>query len=269
MKSGSMIKLKLQEKAARFFDLFNPHRVNVEQLAPVLESGNSSLISSAVLALIISSVMQNPESLDIMRAWTAICLVAIGCGFISLSVVRSHFNSEKQILPAYYILTVFGAIRGGIWGACFYLMLPFANTYEQIMLGWTIAGVMCAGAFSAWSLPSAALSFAGSAGLGGFLGMLAAPGVGNTWMPFVAPLLFMFLMRMVLVSATVFRKSIESEKEVAAKNEVIGLLLRDFEESASDWLWETDSDGRVTRGIERFARILELPVEKLSSKFTV
>ncbi len=266
MKSESTTKSKLRGKVADFFTLFNPRHVMIEQLQPLLKSGNSSLIANAVVAMIVFSVIENTASQKMVQVWTATCLVAIACGLVGLSMVRKHFNSEQHIHSAFYILTFSSAIRGAIWGVCFYLLMPHANNYEEIMLGWLIAGLMCGGAFSAWSLPAAALSFAGFAALGGFLGMSATPGVGGTWMPLAVPVLFIFLMQAVLVSATVFRQSIASEHEVAAKNEVIGLLLRDFEENASDWLWETDREGRLTRGVDRFARILELPVETLSTK---
>ena len=34
--------------------------------------------------------------------------------------------------------------------------------------------------------------------------------------------------------------------KVQAQNETIGLLLKDFQAEASDWLWETDDSGRIT-----------------------
>jgi diguanylate cyclase (GGDEF)-like protein len=262
-------KSKFRSKIQNLAALFNPRFVMIEQLQPLLKSGNSSLVANAIMAIIVFAVIENAASREVVQAWTATCLVVIACGLVALSVVRSHFNTEQHVRSAFYILTISSAMRGAIWGVCFFLLMPKADTYEQIMLGWLIAGLMCGGAFSAWSLPAAALSFAGFAALGGFLGMSEAPGVGGTWMPLAVPVLFVFLMRAVLESVVVFRQSVAAEHQVAAKNEVIGLLLRDFEENASDWLWETDGEGCLTRGVERFARILELPVEKISAKSLV
>ncbi len=39
--------------------------------------------------------------------------------------------------------------------------------------------------------------------------------------------------------------------------ETIGLLLRDFEEAACDWLWETDEDGLLTHVSDRFAKVTQ------------
>jgi diguanylate cyclase (GGDEF)-like protein len=45
--------------------------------------------------------------------------------------------------------------------------------------------------------------------------------------------------------------------------EIISLLLREFEESASDWLWETDAEFRLRRVSDRLARVAEAEIEVL------
>ncbi len=49
--------------------------------------------------------------------------------------------------------------------------------------------------------------------------------------------------------------------------EVISLLLRDFEESASDWLWETDANLELKRATERLAEVTRKPRDKLVGLF--
>jgi diguanylate cyclase (GGDEF)-like protein len=257
---------KLGLKLAGLKTLLDPRHFMLEQLQPLLTAGGSSLIANAVVALIVLTVMSTPETLQTARIWTACCLVVIAGSAIALAIVRKNFNTKEGLATAFYILTIASAARGFVWGVGFTLLMPKADSYEQIMLGWMIAGLVCGGAFSTWSLPAAAMAFSGLAALGGFLGMSAVPGVGDTWMPYAVPILFIFLMRSVIVNVKVFRQSVAAERQVAAKNEVISLLLRDFEENASDWLWETDGKGNLVRGVERFARILELPAEKINSK---
>ena len=47
-------------------------------------------------------------------------------------------------------------------------------------------------------------------------------------------------------------------------NETIRILLRDFEESASDWLWETDAELKLSYPSPRFAEAARRPRENLS-----
>jgi len=49
--------------------------------------------------------------------------------------------------------------------------------------------------------------------------------------------------------------------------EVIKLLLRDFEESASDWLWETNGALELRRVSKRLAQVMRRPAEQISGVF--
>ena len=44
-----------------------------------------------------------------------------------------------------------------------------------------------------------------------------------------------------------------SESKIRDQKDIISLLLKEFEENSSDWLWEFDRDGRFQRVSERFA----------------
>ncbi len=244
--------------------VYDPRAVLFEQLQPLLTGAGTTLLSNAIVAVIVAAVMHAPEQAALARSWAVVCIAVVALSAICFWVVKTRFATPERRVAASWIMTTASAARGMTWGAGFMLLMPTASSYEQIMLGWAIAGLMCGGAFSTWSLPAAAAVFAGFAGLGGFLGMLRTPGVGETWMPYAVPVLFVFLMRAVMVSVNVLRQRVLAEKQLLSKNDVISLLLRDFEENASDWLWETDRHGCLQRGVDRFARVLELSVDKVA-----
>ncbi len=54
-----------------------------------------------------------------------------------------------------------------------------------------------------------------------------------------------------------FLRRAKAETEVNRQNEVIKLLLNDFERDARDWLWETDSKGRLTYVSPRLVEVLQ------------
>lgn len=246
--------------------LFHPKHAVLEQLQPVLQAGNSALFANGLLAIILALVVKSSGQGQTALLWTCWCLSIVFCSLIALNFVKRNLNAAVSVVTGAWFLTITNGLRGLVWGLGFALLMPKADTYEQLMLGWMIAGMMCGGAFSAWSLPSAALAFAGLAGIGGFMGMHGVPGVGHTWMPFAVPLLFALLMRIIIATTEAFRRSVFAERVVVAQHDVIRLLLRDYEENAGDWLWETDANGNLTRGAERFARVMELPVERFTSR---
>ncbi len=56
-------------------------------------------------------------------------------------------------------------------------------------------------------------------------------------------------------------KRIEAQRQ----SELIGLLLRDFEEGSSDWLWETDTNLNVVRPSGRFAEVAGKTLKQMNS----
>ncbi|HEX4848416.1 MAG TPA: PAS domain-containing protein, partial [Novosphingobium sp.] len=57
-----------------------------------------------------------------------------------------------------------------------------------------------------------------------------------------------------------------AEAGMAEKNEVVSLLLREFEEGEADWLWQVDASRRVRSVSPRFAYALGIPSEEIDGK---
>ncbi len=66
-----------------------------------------------------------------------------------------------------------------------------------------------------------------------------------------------------LSQSSEFARRILSELTLEEQTDIIGLLLRDFEENASDWLWETDAALRLQRVSERLAQVVGCEREQL------
>jgi len=57
-----------------------------------------------------------------------------------------------------------------------------------------------------------------------------------------------------------------ADSRVRAQGEIIGLLLKDFEEGASDFLWETDARGRLSGVSPRLAQLVGQPEQRLEGR---
>jgi diguanylate cyclase (GGDEF)-like protein/PAS domain S-box-containing protein len=68
----------------------------------------------------------------------------------------------------------------------------------------------------------------------------------------------------VLWHARLFVARHMQQDKLRKQSELIGLLLKDFEENASDWLWETDADGRLHRISTRLAEVVGVDTDQLS-----
>ena len=54
-----------------------------------------------------------------------------------------------------------------------------------------------------------------------------------------------FMSRNLVAHGRLFFERLRYELKIESQRELIGLLLNDFQEHASDWLWETDAERRA------------------------
>ncbi len=69
-----------------------------------------------------------------------------------------------------------------------------------------------------------------------------------------------------LFASHLFVRRIEAELAADHQRQIIDLLLRDFEDGANDWLWESDRDGMLTRAASRLSQVLGIGHEDLVGK---
>lgn len=127
----------------------------------------------------------------------------------------------------------------------------------------TVAGAIAAAAWMFALLPAVAIAWiAGSCGtLAVGIAVLPLP-----WMDGLLPLLPLYaivLCLAALLNARLFLLGRHAQHEAARDRLTVSLLLRDFENHASDWLWELGRDGRLRHVSQRMAQRLGRPAESL------
>ncbi len=70
----------------------------------------------------------------------------------------------------------------------------------------------------------------------------------------------------VLVNSKTVMENISNALSLEKQNQVVGLLLNDFEENTSDWLWEIDKRGRLQHAPMRLANSLGMSARDLRGK---
>jgi diguanylate cyclase (GGDEF)-like protein/PAS domain S-box-containing protein len=75
--------------------------------------------------------------------------------------------------------------------------------------------------------------------------------------------------RSAIWNARLFVGRLQNQFDLEEQSELIGILLRDFEESASDWLWEIDADGRLQHVSGRLAAVLGRRQQELQGQHLV
>jgi len=123
----------------------------------------------------------------------------------------------------------------------------------RVMLTAVAAALIATGGWMFASLPIVGISWV--------VLLCGGIGAGLAWRhwadyaPMVAMLAFygLLLVATLLVSSRKFLLGLKAESEIEQQRQLVGLLLHDFEEKASDWLWETDADGHLRHASVRLA----------------
>lgn len=214
-----------------------------------------SMGANALNALILTWLFASQVNPVIGVLW----LLAVG-----LQIARAHNawwrGRNKQFLRAspraINHATVFALLQGLTWGLVPIILFPGADAGGQLVIAVLTTGMICAGAFVLSAIRQAAFTFVGvlaasTAAIILYTDSAVAPYLG----------LLMVIYSVIVIgsitnlSATIVSRLI-AESQAESQRHVIGLLLRDFEEHASDILWEVDEHQVLRHASPRLLAVL-------------
>jgi diguanylate cyclase (GGDEF)-like protein len=202
----------------------------------------ANLLNAAVVLLTFRESMMG----NLLWLWGG-CVAAFSFYALAQNAIqfrlRRHVprDSDKELQS----LARGATLNGFLWAVAPLVVMSAADTQGQMVMGIVMAGMMFAGAFLLSHIPDAALSFTIPVGVGLILSMQFQQDAAYQ---FISVLLIVYMAILVFAVRWSYRQFVDQHLGEAAVNEqseLIGLLLRDFEESTSDWLWQTNSDGML------------------------
>jgi diguanylate cyclase (GGDEF)-like protein/PAS domain S-box-containing protein len=227
------------------------------QIHAILEMAPSMAIGSFVVMGIFLSVGNDGPLSSLAYLWAAMLLVVQLMGVRAWFVSRRSKPRQYASLKAIYRASLHSSLIGTIWGIAPFILLPNASLDAQVIFGIGLTGVLCGSGFALASTPQAVMSFLLPAYAGLMTALMTISGVAA---PLVSALM---LTAFVLLSIAItiryaknFVMHIATELKVREQKDVISLFLKEYEDNASDWLWETDADGRFEHTSERLGRAL-------------
>ncbi|MBR0700619.1 response regulator [Bradyrhizobium diazoefficiens] len=177
---------------------------------------------------------------------------------------RSHQNPPQEASPRAARQMLRQAVfLAAIWGALPLALFSRIEPTSQLILACLMVGMMSGGAFTLSTFPRAGLVYLATMTVT-CAGALLLCGTGPYLVTAVFLLLFAFFMARNIVSqGNLFLGNLKAQLELERQTEIISLLLKDFQENASDWLWQTDAEGHLVDVPERFAAVAQLPLPLL------
>ena len=153
--------------------------------------------------------------------------------------------------------TLHAAILGLVWGFLLVAWFGDASHSQQLVIATLFTGMMGAGTFVLGALPLASLAyvliFTGSA-------VWALGRAGEPEIMAIAVLVVLYAIMVLVGGISYWRKStalLLSQNEAVRHEQMLAVMLQDFEQSATDALWEVDMDGRLRQPSARLANLLQ------------
>lgn len=215
------------------------HLMQVVRLSPALMLAN--LIAVALTLWVLWHGASWP-----LLAWATLLVLGSLMGLRAWWMARKRQRSQASI-RAMRRATWHGGMMGLCWGAAALLFFPGAPGPVQVMIAGLVTGILAAGGLALATLPWASFVFVATVCAGALGAMLRT---GNSMFWPVCGLLLAYSFVVAAAALAICRQSLElrrARSEQERQRQVVSLLLRDFEDNASDALWECDAKGYLVR----------------------
>ncbi|SDA34618.1 diguanylate cyclase (GGDEF) domain-containing protein [Methylobacterium sp. UNC378MF] len=245
-------------------------RARVEQVDVALRLVPFTILVSLSVVQVIVYLFWHPGNRGYLAGLEALVLPL---AVVSLQQCWRWRSRPKplEVAPSFVQKVVLAAQAYGLLLASIPVMLfAGADPNGRLLIASSIAGLIATG-MSAAVLPRVAISYSGLIIIGSFIALATT---GEPFYIYVAVLLFfysIFICFTILHLSRLLTMRVIAQIELERQQEFTHLLLNEFEESASDWLWETDADLHLQHVSQRLIEVagsserqlMGLPLERL------
>jgi predicted signal transduction protein with EAL and GGDEF domain len=245
-------------------DLDEPARrqIRAAQIDAVTQRVPLTMSVNILNAAIIICVFWGTGANVFLTVWGGLIASAAAAAFLSWNRTRRN-RPKGASLRGIKRAIAHAAFLGGVWGAAPYALFPEADTMHQLFLAATMAGMISGGAFCLSMVPTAGLVYTWTIVFPSASALLTAAHSVFIYTAILLVIYALFISRNLVAYGRLFIDRLRDQLKIEAQHEVIGLLLNDFQENASDWLWETDANGVLMHVSDRFAEAAGRPPSEI------
>ncbi|WP_240505824.1 putative bifunctional diguanylate cyclase/phosphodiesterase [Erythrobacter colymbi] len=228
---------------------FDPTRLRGDEYGELAQASRNRMLANALLAAFIASVFGPLIGLVYVVPWAALLafilyktrqtdlLIAAPGARVGPATLESQQNRN--------------AVAGALcWVAALIAFPLLSGGAQELTLLLVTLALMTASTFVFSTSPVSVLLYIGTLGAGAIVSLA----LSGQWQAMGGAILFTIAALVATVQVrTTFVKARLAEAAVIEKEEVVSLLLREFEENEADWLWEVDPARRLRAVSPRFA----------------
>ncbi|WP_198320998.1 putative bifunctional diguanylate cyclase/phosphodiesterase [Azohydromonas aeria] len=236
------------------------------QMQAMLRLTPAAMVVNIANVAVVGAVLWRQVPASLLLAWMATVAVLAGLGLQGWLRTRAAPPRRTASPRAIRRAMVHAALLSAAWAALPMTAYDGLGRNEQYFLGVVLTGMICAGGFALASVPAAATSWVLVLGAGTSAGLWRSEVNVTAGLAALLLVYSLIVVYSVWTSAKTFGARLAAEARADRQHEVIGLLLRDFEDHASDLLWELDAAGGLQHVSPRLAAALGVPAAWLQGR---
>lgn len=239
-------------------------RLRASQVGSISKTTPFMVLAKISCAFFVYFTFYKEPAASYLLYWlAALCILSV------LSLNHIYQNRKRGPIftastAAYTKTTKATIISGTLWALMPIMLFPYIAVEDRVVIIAVMSGLIGGGAMSLYVIPRAMITWILLLTTGCAIGLLLVPTPPNIIVLCLLILYSLALIRAGYTMAKKFTTSTLKGFELSNQSETIGLLLKDFSENASDWLWEINSTGQFTRGIEGFFKVLHVDFTSIS-----
>ncbi|WP_417819139.1 putative bifunctional diguanylate cyclase/phosphodiesterase, partial [Tritonibacter scottomollicae] len=220
------------------------------------------IISAIVCGLLAVQLGIGQINSVILGLWL---VILCGLNLYSHRLLRKQSSWQRKSIDRSEMTTihVLSLAGGSIWGLGFLLFAFSADFVTMVPLWAIIICLMVGSAMMFSAIPLCSILFISSSSAAMTFGWIY---IGSYGLAFASAAIGILLISACLKTGRSFIDRKVSEANLNEKSEVVSLLLKEFEDTGADWLWQTDTSRRITHVSPRFAHAIGQPAEAIEGK---
>lgn len=237
-------------------------RIRALQFDGLRQNDMAKILGSAVCALLTVQIAFQSLNALVVIGW----LIALGGLY-----VYSHITIKRQVAWQRKSISIrdtltshlFSAASALVWSAAFIAIALSGDPTGLIAIWAILICLMVGSAMMLSAIPLSSILFIVITGSVLLLGWVLA---GNFQLAMASVAITMMLVASCLMTGRSFIHRKIAEANLNEKSEVVSLLLKEFEDTGADWLWQTDTSRRLAHVSPRFAHATGRSQEELEGK---
>jgi diguanylate cyclase (GGDEF)-like protein/PAS domain S-box-containing protein len=231
------------------FEISDPRiagRIRAGQITAILRYTPFMLFANMMCALVMSIALVRSQPSMLVLLWSITLSGLLAFVYArwrrTVSAPRRNFASTRASIRA----AGNAIILGSLWAIVPIAFFGSATEGTRIVIACVLIGMMCGGAFALAAIPVAAIAFALPIAIGSVIALVLYDLQFGVFLGFLLLVFGFVIFRATNTLASTLVERMLGEFELEKQRDMIGILLGEFEENGSDWMWETDSQFRLT-----------------------